>query len=155
MIRSGPVGAALLAVVFSLVSLGVSPQWLHDLQNIEFYKMASGVALAAFLLFQWYLSSLRVRGRLRRAKRQYALHKKVGIWAPVLFYAHSVTLGYAYLLILSSAYFANTLVGLINPQTIRVRSKAYYYTWMIVHVALSVLVIALMVYHLWIALSYE
>lgn len=129
--------------------------WLEELQVNETYRIVSGCLLAAYILFQWYLSYLRMRGRKKPAVIHYSIHKKVGIWAPLVFYIHSTNFGFAYLFILSTIYFANVAVGLLNADILRIRQRWFTYGWMIVHVSLSVLIVMIMLYHLWIVVSYH
>lgn len=108
-----------------------------------------------YITAQWYLSILRAIGRIRIAKYNYEIHKQLGVLAPLFFYAHSATLGYAYLFWLSSVYFANMVVGLLNREVLAMRAKRFSYYWMILHVTLAVLITTLMGYHIFISLYYQ
>jgi hypothetical protein len=72
----------------------------------------------------------------------------------VLLFVHSTRLGFGYLLVLSTVYVANNAVGLVSPSAFP-RLKMLVPFWVIAHVALSVLLVALVGYHAWTALYYE
>jgi hypothetical protein len=69
-------------------------------------------------------------------------------------FLHSTRLGFGYLVVLSGVYLANSVVGLVNPSAFP-RMKSVLSPWTVVHVALSVLLVALTLYHAWTALYYE
>jgi hypothetical protein len=117
-------------------------------------KVATGAALALFLSFQWLLAACRMSGRLRAAKALHPWHQTIGILAPVILFLHSTRLGVGYLVVLSGVYLANSVVGLVNPSAFP-RMKSVLSPWTVVHVALSVLLVALTLYHAWTALYYE
>jgi hypothetical protein len=146
---------AILWVLF-LEQLGLDLDWpaLRALQSRFSYKLATGALLAAFLSFQWLLALCRVTGSMRAAKVLYPWHQTVGALAPALLFLHSTRLGFGYLVVLSVVYLANNVVGLVNPSAFP-RVKSVLSLWTIVHIALSVLVVALTAYHAWTALYYE
>jgi len=127
----------------------------ESLQTNGTYRIVSGLILAGFVLFQWYLSFLRMRGRTASAAKHYDLHQKVGIWAPLVFYIHSTRFGFAYLFFLSAVYFSNVLLGLFNAETLHYRKKWFTFSWMVAHVSLSVLLVVVMIYHLWVVVYYH
>jgi hypothetical protein len=137
-------------------------QWVLDLDwpavrawQVRFpNKIATGAGLAAFLSFQWLLALCRVGGFTRAARALYPWHQTIGALAPALLFLHSTRLGFGYLIALSSVYLANNVVGLVNPSAFP-RLKSVLSTWTIVHIALSVLLVALAGYHAWTALYYE
>jgi methionine sulfoxide reductase heme-binding subunit len=146
---------AILWVLF-LEQVGLDFDWpaLRVWQSRFSYKVATGGLLAAFISFQWFLAICRVTGFMRVAKALYPWHQTIGALAPVLLFFHSMRLGFGYLVVLCGVYLANTLVGLINPSAFP-RVKSVLSLWTIVHVALSVLLVALTGYHAWTALYYE
>jgi methionine sulfoxide reductase heme-binding subunit len=149
------VGGAILWVLFL-------EQWWLDLDWPLFrawqsrfpYKIATGTALAVFLSFQWFLALCRVSGWTRTAKAIYPWHQTLGALAPLLLFVHSTRLGFGYLVALSAVFLANNLVGLVNPSAFP-RIKSVLSLWTVVHIALSVVVVALAAYHAWTALYYE
>jgi methionine sulfoxide reductase heme-binding subunit len=133
---------------------GIDWPVLQTLQRQFAYKVATGSGLAAFIVFQWSLAVCRMSGLARIAKALHPWHQTVGALAPVLLFLHSTRLGFGYLAILSGAYVAGNVVGLVNP-TAFPRIKAWLSWWTIVHIAVSVLLVALASYHAWTALYYE
>jgi len=123
-------------------------------QRQTWYKVASGSLLAGFVGFQWLLALLRVNRWARAARVLYSWHQTAGAFSPVLLFLHSTRLGFGYLLLLSTVYMANNVVGLVSPSTFP-RLKIVLPFWVIAHIALSVLLAAMVVYHAWTALSYE
>ena len=73
---------------------------------------------------------------------------------PLLLFAHSATLGYGYLLILSVVFITDTTLGVVSPQAFPILRK-YQTPWMASHIALSLLLICLVLYHVWTALYFE
>ncbi len=134
-------------------------QWLAQQQANDVYAKWSGISLAVYLGAQWILPFLRMIGKQKVAKRFYPLHKQAGVFAPVVFYIHSMEFGYAYLFVLSVVYFANTLLGLFSvdivAKFVRTYRKQYLFWWMIMHVALSILTMGFMIYHAYIAFAYK
>ena len=90
----------------------------------------------------------------RAARALYSWHQIAGAFSPVLLFLHSTRLGFGYLLLLSTVYVANNVVGLVSPSVFP-RLEMLVPFWVIAHIALSVLLAALVVYHAWTALSYE
>jgi hypothetical protein len=149
------VAGAILWVLF-LEQLGLRIDWpaVRIWQSQFPNKVATGAALGLFLCFQWLLAICRISGFLRAAKALHPWHQTTGIFAPVLLFLHSTRLGFGYLVVLSAVYFADSVVGLVNPSAFP-RIKSVVSLWTVVHVALSVLLVALAVYHAWTALYYE
>jgi hypothetical protein len=100
------------------------------------------------------LALLRVNRWTRAARALYPWHQTAGAFSPVLLLLHSTRLGFGYLLVLSTVYVANNVVGLVSPSSFP-RFKMIMPFWMIAHIALSVLLTALVVYHARTALYYE
>lgn len=148
-------GFLLLVVILGMQLVELHWVWLSTLQANELYKRWSGFGLLLYIAAQWYLSALRIHGKTEAAKQHYQIHKQLGILAPLVFYLHSMKLGYAYLLLLSIVYLANVAVGLCNREFVKIKNERFMYYWMIVHVALSVCTVALAIYHLFIVFYYE
>jgi sulfoxide reductase heme-binding subunit YedZ len=129
--------------------------WLMEMQNNETFKQYTGLMLVMYIGHQWYLSLLRTQGQMQAARSHYQRHKQAGVWATLLFYFHSIQFGYAYLFLLSMVYFANVVLGLFNQETVGIRKKWFYNCWIVGHVSLSVLLVILISYHIFIAFSYE
>ncbi|WP_245683463.1 hypothetical protein [Pseudotamlana agarivorans] len=130
--------------------------WLFELQQQELFKRWSGLVLALFIAFQWLLTFTRVIKKLRKhAMTTQSMHKWIGAISPLLFYIHSMTFGYGYLLMLSYIFFTNTLIGYFNLDVIKNNSDLLFKSWMIVHVALSIIVTIIMVFHITMVFYYK
>ena len=147
-------GVALWLLFLEQLSLGVEWGPLSVWQGQKWYKVASGSLLAGFVGFQWLLALLRVNRWARAARALYSWHQIAGAFSPVLLFLHSTRLGFGYLLMLSGVYMGNNVLGLVTPSGVP-RLKMLMPFWLIAHIALSVLLAALVVYHAWTALYYE
>ena len=123
-------------------------------QSTSTYKVVTGSILALFIASQWLLALCRWQSWNRLAKQTYAWHQRSGIVAPVLLFIHSSKLGFGYLLVLGGVYLANTILGLLSPQTFR-WLRSWQTPWMATHVALSILLVVLALYHAWTVFYFE
>lgn len=149
------VGAILLALYLLQAAVGWEWDWLARLQEIELFKRWSGGVLLAYLLHQWWLSLGRSRGWARLAKKSYWLHQWMGVLSPAFFYAHSMRLGYGFLLLLSTVYLGNVVIGLSHRAVNQLELRRLGTPWMILHITASLLVSILALYHVWIVVWYE
>ncbi len=142
--------------ILFLEQVGLDLDWpaVRAWQSRFSYKIVTGIGLGLFLSFQWSLAICRMGGFLRLAKALYPWHQTIGALAPALLFLHSTRLGFGYLVVLSTVYLADNVVGLVNPSAFP-RIKSILSLWTIVHIALSVLLVALAAYHTWTALYYE
>jgi len=147
-------GAAMWLLFLAQLDVGFEWAPLGVWQGRTWYKVASGSLLAGFVCFQWLLALLRVNRWARAARVLYPWHQTVGAFSPVLLFLHSTRLGFGYLFVLSTVYVANNVLGLVSPSAFP-RLKVLLPFWVIAHIALSVLLAALVVYHAWTALYYE
>lgn len=129
--------------------------WLTTLQTDDLYKQLSGVALSTYLAHQWHCSVLRNRGLDRKARRLLNRHKIMGSMAPLVFYAHSQSFGFAYLQGLSLVYFSIFLTGLFNVEIIHTSRSWFRRIWIILHVGLSTGLLLLVGYHIFISYAYQ
>lgn len=154
--KSTIVGLVLLFAFLIQFFLKLEWGWLYNLQEGEMYKRWSGLFLAIFILFQWVLSLTRtVKKWKKHAMKMQAIHKWVGALSPIFFYIHSIGMGYGYLLLLSYIFFANTLLGYFNLDVIKNNSDALFKGWMITHVALSLVVSIMMLFHISMVFYYK
>ena len=157
--RDRALATALLGLILwaiFLEQLWLQVEWpaLRAWQSRFPYKIATGVALGAFLSFQWLLALCRVSGFVRAAKALHAWHQTMGALAPVFLFLHSTRLGFGYLVVLSGVYIANGIVGLVSPSAVP-QNRSVMSAWTVAHISLSVLLAALAGYHAWTALYYE
>lgn len=143
------IGLILLIVYLIQYVLKIEWPWLLELQEEQLYKRWSGLVLAIFIVFQWVLTFARVvkRGRKYNMKMQ-RFHKWLGAVSPLFFYFHSMALGYGYLLLLSYIFLFNALLGYINLDVIKSKNDLIFKGWMMAHVALSIMITIIMVFHI-------
>jgi len=154
--KSTWVGLVFLSAFFLQMFLKLEWEWLFHWQQDEMYKRWSGLFLALFIVFQWILTITRVIKKLRKhAMVMQAIHKWTGALSPLFFYVHSMSIGYGYLLLLSYIFFSNTLLGYFNLDVIKNNSDTWFKGWMITHVALSILVTVLMLFHVVMVFYYK
>ena len=94
-------------------ALGLRWEWLYQLQSVDEFKYATGICLMVYIGWQWYLFLARLRRN--RLWRILAFHERSGVFAPALFYIHSVQIGYGYLAVLGWIFLTGVLIGLANP----------------------------------------
>lgn len=146
----------LLFAVFVIQEFGhFSWSWLAKMQAEDVYKQLSGFVLVAYLAFQWRCSVLRNQGLMQKAAKLLDQHKLMGALAPLLFYAHAQTIGYAYLQVLSGVYFAIFLTGLCNAEIIRIRKAWFRKIWITIHIGLATGLVFLLGYHVFISYAYQ
>ena len=131
-------------------------QYLWDLQQEQMYRRWSGLFLSVLILFQWSLSLVRTVPKWQnKSLTYYSIHTWMGAFTPLFFYVHSMNLGFAYLLILSLTFFGNFLLGMVNTDVIKSQKQWYFQGWMITHVAFSLFISLLTVYHVWVVFYYQ
>ncbi|MEO9571826.1 MAG: hypothetical protein ABJH82_11185 [Polaribacter sp.] len=154
--KSTLLGLLLLTVYFLQFFLKLDWSWLSHLQQQEIYKRWSGVLLATFILFQWLLTFTRVIKNWRKYNITIQnLHKWLGAVSPLFFYIHSTQLGYGYLLLMSYVFLFNTLLGYLNLDVLKNNSDILFKGWMIAHVALSLIITFLLVFHVSMVFYYK
>jgi len=154
--KSSLLGLLLLLLFFIQFFLKLEWSWLLELQNKQLYKRWSGLGLAIFIIFQWFLTFTRIVPKLRKhVLKMNTIHKWLGAISPILFYVHSMDLGYGYLLLLSYIFFTNTLLGYINLDVIKNNSNLLFKGWMITHVAFSIIITIIMFFHITIVFYYK
>lgn len=122
---------------------------LENIQAQQMFKRWSGLGLALFILFQWFLTFTRVIAKLRKHSIKLTrLHKWIGAFSPLLFYIHATGFGFGYLALLSYIFFTNMLLGTINLDIIKSQKEWIFKSWMIVHVTLSMFITGLMFLHI-------
>lgn len=147
--KSSILGIILFVLFFVQFFFKIQWNWLLELQEQEMYKRWSGLGLAVFITFQWILTLTRVVKRFRKyAQKTNLIHKWLGALSPFFFYIHSIGFGYGYLLLLSYIFFINTLIGYLNLDVIKNNNDLLFRGWMIFHVAFSIVITILMVFHI-------
>ncbi|KQB42149.1 hypothetical protein RCH33_1491 [Flavobacterium daejeonense] len=129
---------------------------MYKLQQEEMFKRWSGFGLGIFILFQWLLTFSRVIQKFRKYSLKVTqLHKWIGALSPLLFYFHSMELGYGYTALLAYLFLINTVLGYFNLDVIKSANEVLFKGWMIVHVAFSIIVTLLMVFHIGVVFYYK
>lgn len=150
------IGLVLLSLFVIQFVFKLEWHWLLSLQQEEIYKRWSGLVLASLITLQWLLTLTRVVKKLRKhALKMTSIHKWLGAVSPLVFYVHSMSMGYGYLLLLSYLFFSNALLGFINLDVIKNKSDWIFKSWMIIHVAFSIIITVLMFLHIGVVFYYK
>jgi methionine sulfoxide reductase heme-binding subunit len=150
------IGLVMLCLFFVQFFLDLKWEWLFNLQQGEMYKRWSGFGLALFILVQWVLTFSRVVNKLKKFSIKITeIHKWIGALSPLFFYIHSMGMGYGYLVLLAYVFLVNTLLGYLNLDVIKSTSEVLFKGWMISHVAFSIIVTILMVFHIGVVFYYK
>lgn len=150
------VGYLLLILFLGQEIFDIRWHYLLELQNDESFRRWSGLGLAIFIAVQWGLTFVKTNKKLESKVMAFTnFHKWLGAFTPLAFYIHSMKFGFAYLFLLSITFFGNFFLGMLNLDVIKTKAQWYFQGWMIFHVAFSLLVSMLMIYHIWIVFYYE
>lgn len=147
-------GALLIVAYLAQLMLGWRWEWLAGLQANELYKQLTGFSLALFFLMQWRLSVARMATAAPGA-RVLILHRDLGVLAPLLLYLHAITIGYAYIQVMSLAFLGLVGLGLVQQPLARINLARLNSAWLVVHVTLAALLVFLIGYHAFNAFYYE
>lgn len=149
------VGLFLSTALIVQQSIGWRWTLLTGLQGDDTYKLATGLGLLAFVLYQWRFSVKRAQGEQRKAATMMGRHKLVGTLLPLFFFFHSQTLGYGYQEIFSLTLLLAFLTGLLNFQIVQIHKPWYRPVWISAHVGLSMMLLLLMVYHVYLDYAFK
>ncbi len=89
-----------------------------------------------------------------RAKRLYRGHDVVDAATLPLMLLHCRGMGHGYLMLLSGVFWGNSLLGLLAPGSVSWLGR-YTTPWTVSHIACSVPLTVLSIYHAWTALLFE
>jgi len=128
---------------------------LQQLQLSFIYKQISGFILLWFVLEQWRLFLLRSQQKMRQANTKLKLHRELGLVAPVLLYAHAMSSGHAYQLLLTTCFLTLAFLGFVYPPTFGLRTKWLCDCWIVGHIVLSSALLLLIGTHVYVAYLYE
>jgi hypothetical protein len=78
----------------------------------------------------------------------------IGALAPLVLYAHASRFGYGYLAWLVAVYLGIGAVGLMHRPIVSRRARRLFVAWFVAHLALSVLLLVLVAYHVVIVVAY-
>jgi hypothetical protein len=148
-------GLLLLLGVCVLHGVGWRWTWLAEWQADKLYKQATGFALLAFILYQWRFSVVRAQGDPHKAAKLIGRHKWLGALAPLWLLGHSQALGYGYLAFLSLTFLLVFFTGLCNVEILKVRKPWFRPLWLVTHVGLSMALLFLASYHVYIGYAFK
>lgn len=112
----------------TVIGINIADQW----QNSPTYRQISGFVLLTFFALQWYMIRNKRNANAKTVRQR---HIHWGIWAPLLLFAHSTTLGYGYQILLVAFFLITVLSGLLHPQRLKLRGKYSYPAWPLLHVS--------------------
>lgn len=150
-------GLSLLLAFWLQHRFGIKLYELERLQADDDYKIFSGLLVLTYVLNQWRLPLTRWLNCDNHKIVQFKhRHRAFGSIAPLVFYLHATSTGYAYLAALSNVYLADCLVGYGSGEIVHNRlKKTYLFAWTVVHVGLSTGLLFLSAYHAYVALAYK
>lgn len=154
-LSTGFIGVFLLLGFVLQAVLGVRWPELEEVQQRIGYKIASGSLLCIYLWTQWQVPYQRLTRTVSNGRARLAEHKLVGALGPLILYLHSAALGVGYTMILSVLFIANAAVALLNRETLGIKARWFWLSWLTLHIALAVTVTALGAFHACNALYYE
>jgi methionine sulfoxide reductase heme-binding subunit len=134
---------------------GLQDTKLTGLQDTNTYKLATGLGLLAFVLYQWRFSVKRAQGEQHNIATMMGRHKLLGTLLPLFFFFHSQTLGYGYQKIFSLTLFLIFLTGLFNSQIVTIYKSWYRPVWISAHIGLSTALLLLMAYHVYVNYAFK
>ena len=148
-------GTLLIVLYLTQLTFNLRWNWLDNLQSGEVYQQFTGFLLLTYVLMQGRLGLHRFRKQSIKYQTLLEQHKSQGILGPIIFYIHSIDIGFAYQTVLVVVFLANIMVGYLNPQSIAIRNKLYTMSWTILHVGLAMLTLSLMIFHIYIVYYYS
>ena len=153
----GYFGVGLFLLTALIVQQSTGWQWtlLTGLPGTSTYKLATGLGLLAFVLHQWRFSVTRAQGEQHKSATMMDHHKLFGTLFPLFFFFHSQTLGYGYQKIFSLTAFLIFLTGLFNSQIAIIYKPWYRPAWISAHVGLSMALLLLMAYHVYVNYAFK
>lgn len=143
-----------LAVTLAVLTLGGMVPAIGLAKTLT-WQVATGALLLTGMIYQWMLLFAREEGNAAKVRRHYAAHRWVGVAMTLLFAAHAVRFGHAWTSALAWCFLAVAATGLLNREVIPYRQRWLYLLWLWVHIALAAALVPLIVFHVWIALTYQ
>ncbi len=151
------VGALLLAAYILQGVLGVSWPALAERQATESWHNWSGVGMGTYLVFQMLLGVSRLGDTGAISRVLYRLHRYIGVLAPVLLYLHAQSFAFGYLLALSGLFLMNSALGLVDKTIVSDSAARQRWArwWLPVHISLSMLLVSVVCFHVYVTLAYH
>lgn len=148
-------GLFFLSLYFTQLNFNLRWIWLDSLQNDEVYQQITGFLLLAYVIMQGRLGLQRLNKPNKPFRTLLKNHKIHGVFGPLLFYIHSMDIGFAYQVVLTFVFLGNSLVGYLSPQAIKFRKQWYALSWIILHISLAILTISLMLFHIYVVYNFS
>jgi hypothetical protein len=154
--RSTVVGIVCAALVLPLCAASIEIPLLSQAQLSPAFKYVTGTLLLAWILLQWKLFDHREEDeRPLLMATWYRRHKVLGATAPMIFFAHTATLGHAATFVLALSFFIVLGSGLFNRDLLNIQSRLLWQAWTVLHVGTAFAMCALIALHLWTAISFH
>jgi len=147
-------GICILALYLVHLIFGIQWTWLTALQHNAVYKQGTGFLLFSVVAYQYWLAFSRHRVSAAVKKRRIQAHKWFGVVIMLLLFIHSVSLGHAYQSLLLIIFVSNCVVGLFNIETMKL-NRSSYFVWVVIHVTLANVTIAMALYHIYITYQFS
>ena len=148
-------GMSLIALFSAQLMLELRWHWLANLQAGEFYRQFTGYLLLAYVLMQSRLGLKRIRQQTTKLRKAFDIHKLQGVFGPIVFYIHSIEVGYAYQMLLAFVFLGNCIIGYLSPHALQWRSQLYLLSWTLIHISLAILTLGLMLFHIFVVYNYS
>ena len=149
------IGYTLLGLFIMQYLFSINIEFLAELQAQEMYKRWSGLFLFLFIMFQWFLTLVRINKKENHSVSLLNIHKWSGAFSPAVFYIHSAHFGYGYLFILGISFFFNFVLGLFNTNFIKSFGQNIFRAWYIAHVLGSVIITIISFLHIYVVFYYK
>ena len=131
-------------------------EFLEQLQQQQYYKRWSGLAVGLLILTQWLLTFSRIIPKFRvKSGMINDIHKWIGVFSPLFLYFHSTRFGFGYLALFSYLFLVNVLLGTINLDVIKSSKDWIFKGWMITHVAISMCITFILFFHIGVVFYYK
>lgn len=148
-------GALLLAGYVVQAWLGARIELVTLLQADRGWRLTSGLLLGWYLARQLRVPYLRLRGRVGAGSRALPEHQALGALGPLLLYAHAASPGRAHLWALVFTFLAVHGLASLSGWAASRRDRRLGVAWVVSHVALAMLLLALLGVHVFTVAWFE
>jgi methionine sulfoxide reductase heme-binding subunit len=146
--------ALIVPVYVAQATLGIGWGPLSEWQALPAWRLGSGLVLGTALGWLWMQSLIRSSGSAR-PRRWLTLHRLGGLVGVFALFAHTTRWGHGYLTCLAAVFLGTVLIGVASPSALRIQSPRYHRLWLFLHVVLALVLVAGVVFHVWIGPSYQ
>lgn len=129
---------------------------LISYQSTSLYKYISGLLLLCYLFSQNALILFRTIPRLKQYQNKVLdLHILFSLLAVPLLFVHTTQLGSNQQFLLTITFIVNIVFASLSPRLLNLKGKYYRIPWVTLHILLSVFLCIFVIYHMYIAFSYN